>query len=113
MLKRKHRLAKSKEISRVYARGRGFFSPLFTVKVFYEKLEAPKFAVVVSTKVSKRSTARNRLRRIVREYIRLHMDIFRPGNYIVTIKPQAAKLEGPELKNKFSDFIQNNFVTKR
>ena len=88
MFSKIHRLAKTKDVRRAMSRGRGFFNPFFTVK-FLRSSATPRFAVVVSTKVSKRAVKRNRLKRIIREFIRLRMEKMAIGEYAVIVKPKS------------------------
>jgi len=93
MLNKKHRLAKTKDVELVFARGRSFFNPLVSVKFFRNDREKKRFTVVVSTKVSKKAVSRNRLKRILREFVRLRLDKFLPGDYAIVVRPAAAKTE--------------------
>lgn len=93
MLSRIHRLAKEADITRVLRRGRKFFDPLFTVRMLFDpSAVAPRFAIVISTKVSKRATRRNRIRRLLRELLRVHMQSIRPGDYLIQVQPRAAQV---------------------
>lgn len=91
MFSKQFRLAKTKDVKAVFARGRTFFSPFLTVKFVVR--QAHRFTVVVSTKVDKRAVKRNRLKRIVREFLRLRLDKLAPGDYAVVLKSHAAKVE--------------------
>lgn len=91
MLKKVNRLAKAKDIQTTFARGRAFFTPFFTVKFLSSAPEA-KFNVVVSNKVFKRAHDRNRMKRLIREYIRTNLSSFKKGAYMVLTKPKAASL---------------------
>ncbi len=97
MLKRKHRLAKTKDVKQTFARGRGFFYPYFTLKYAKSGILLPRFTVVVSTKVSKKAVERNRIKRVIREYIRTHLSGFVSGNYAIIVKPIASKLENKDI----------------
>lgn len=101
MFSKKHRLAKTKDVKTTFARGRGFFYPHFNIKYNKSGLLAPRFTVVVSTKVSKKAVSRNRIKRILREVIRLRLLEFSIGDYAIIVKPQAMKLSPVELRNKF------------
>ena len=106
MLKKVNRLAKDKDIQKTFARGRAFFSPFFTVK-YLSGGENVRFTVVVSTKVSKRAVVRNRLKRLVREYLRINIKDFKKGDHVLTVKPKAVSLPEdqliPNLKKLFNN----------
>lgn len=89
MFSRVHRLAKEADITRVLRKGRKFFDPFFTLRMYYgETATAARFAIVVSTKVSKKATQRNRLRRILREVLRAQLAFIRPGDYLIQVQPR-------------------------
>lgn len=100
MFSRKNRLYKDKDIKTVFAKGRGFFNPYFLVKKL-NILEEKKFTVVISTKVSKKAVVRNRIKRILRENIRLNIEDLPNGYYIFTVKPQISKLPEAEITPEF------------
>ena len=102
MLKRINRLAKSKDIQTAFARGRTFFNPFFSIR-FLSKPGEKRFTVVVSTKVYKRAVARNRFKRVVREYIRKNLEKFRNGSYVIAAKPKISKLPENEIVKQFLD----------
>ena len=100
MLKRANRLAKSKDIQTAFARGRTFFNPFFGIR-FLPKAGEKQFTVVVSTKVYKRAVARNRLKRLVREYIRKNLNQFRSGSYVISARPKITQLPETEIVPAF------------
>ena len=107
MLKRKHRLAKQTEVRLTFAKGRGFFSPYFLAKFLKTSADAtPRFTVVVSTKVSKKAVDRNRQKRIVREILRLNLSKFRPGDYIISLKPASKKLSAGQLREELLKLLK-------
>lgn len=79
MLPRKYRLTKEKDFKKINSSGRSFFSTLFRLRYLANNLGISRFAVVVSTKVSKKATQRNRLKRQVREIIRLNRTKIKSG----------------------------------
>ena len=107
MLAKKHRLAKTKDVKRSLAQGRGFFSPFFTLK-FFKTQTQPRFTVVVSVKVSKKAVKRNRLKRIVREFLRLRLQRFVLGDYVIIIKPKAATQEEKNLLRVLEELLVVN-----
>lgn len=91
MLKKPHRLGKSGDVERVVARGRGFFNHSFSIR--YSPGPVTRFAVVVSTKVSKSAVRRNRIKRIVREHLKRNLLSFPPGDYVVAARQPCGKAE--------------------
>jgi len=101
MFAKKNRLAKTRDVKTAFERGRGFFNPFFTVKYLKTTKPFGRFTIVVSTKVSKKAVERNRLKRLLRDFIRRNIGSFAPGDYAVIVKPSAAKLQSKELVQKF------------
>lgn len=90
MLPPDHRLRKTKEIERVWKRGRSFFGPMLQVKAFPNGGAVTRFAVVVGTAASKRAVRRNLVKRRVREILRSHLAEVPPGyDVIVSAKKPA------------------------
>ena len=104
MLKKANRLAKAKDIQKAFARGRAFFSPFFNIKYVFSA-NAPRFTVVISTKVFKKAVSRNRLKRIVREYIRKNLPKFKTGDYIISFKPKAATVTEKIIMDSFVETL--------
>lgn len=103
MLKKINRLAKTTAVQTALKAGRGFFNPNFNVRALLSTGEHAKFTVVVSTKVDKRAVKRNRIKRLIREFIRLRLSKFRKADYVIMIKPQAAKLDDEVLLQKLEE----------
>jgi ribonuclease P protein component len=89
MFHKANRLAKTKDVKTAFAQGRGFFNPFFTVRFLTRPGHASRFAIVVSAKAAKKAVARNRIKRILREFIRLRLARFKGGDYVVVVKPKV------------------------
>lgn len=101
MLKAQYRLRKTKDIEAVLKRGKGFFGGKIAVKLAKNGLKNSRFAVVVGVKVSKSAVKRNRLRRQLREIIRLELDELKPGyDVMVMARPKSLELDYHELKKE-------------
>ncbi len=99
MLPKKHRLSKSAEVTQTTARGRSFFNPYFVVKS--SKADSGvKATVIVSTKTSKKAVVRNRLKRVIRNVLRLQMQVIKPGMYAIIVKPKAVTISSKELSEQ-------------
>lgn len=72
MLPIKNRLTKKIDFQRVLKKGNKIWSKSFFVKLEYNHSpnQDPRFAFIVSTKISKLATVRNRIKRQLRESIR-------------------------------------------
>ena len=97
MLKKTTRLAKTSAVVAALKAGRGFFYSEFNVRFLPKSQGEPKLTVVVSTKVDKRAVKRNRLKRIIREFVRLNLGFLALGDYVIMLKPLAAKSEDKKL----------------
>ena len=97
MLKKTNRLAKTKDVELALKKGRGFFNPCFNLKFAPNREGGLRFTVVVSAKVSKKAVARNRLKRIIREFIRLRLARFVSGDYVIMLKPRAVQVAEAEV----------------
>ncbi len=111
MLAKTHRLAKNSDVTRVVRAGRSFFSPMFIIK-FVRGSTAPRFTVVVSTKVSKLAVVRNRIKRVLREYVRLRLQGFVLGDYMIIVRTQAAKLPAEELRGSLDAVFKRSGLIK-
>ena len=104
------RLAKNKDVKAVFARGRTFFSPLMNVK--FVAASQSRFTVVVSTKVSKKAVARNRLKRIIREFLRKNLGSLAGGDYAVILKPKATSVAEAVMIESLRGLLKANWVLK-
>lgn len=103
MLKKIHRINKTRELQRVYRTGKTVHTPALVIKF----LPAEKFrtAFVVSKKVSKKAVDRNRIKRAVREEIRLLAPRLAVGEYMLVAKPSAAKDTNVILRKQLSEAL--------
>ncbi len=70
MLSRINRLTKESDFAAIYKHGKRFSGSLVMMYVRDRKDASPsRFGFVVSTKISKKATVRNRIKRIMREVI--------------------------------------------
>lgn len=80
MLPKKYRLLSDYDFRRLRSKGRRFNSSFFALVVAKAKdASSLRFGFVVSTKLDKRATVRNRLKRILREVIRERLPRFKNG----------------------------------
>ena len=92
MLDRNRRLRQTRDINRVYAKGHYGNAAGLSVKALKNNLTSSRAAVVVSRKVSKKAVVRNRIKRRVREAVRMHLDRLNP-QWSIVINPRRKALD--------------------
>lgn len=107
MLQKKHRLNKSKDIKITSARGRSFFSPNFVVKFRPDTKITTRVAVVVSNYVSKKAVDRNRIKRLIRETMRLNIEKLKTGDYVIIVRPKAKLTDENISRTGLSDLLRS------
>lgn len=98
MLKKTNRINKTRELQRVYRSGKTMHTPALVIK-FVPALKT-RIAFVVSTKVSKKAVERNRIKRAVREQMRLSMKSLAVGDYMLVAKYGAGRYNNKELREQ-------------
>ena len=91
MLNKKLRLP-SKEIVQIARKGKRITGELFDTKVWYDDtLENPLMTISISTKIDKRPTVRNKIKRKIRAVWAeiLKSEKVRKGKYLIIIKNSA------------------------
>ena len=93
MLAKKFRLT-SKDFARVGKQRptriiRGLY---YSIKTFKTERALPRIAVVAGVKVDKRAVIRNKLKRMVYNFFRLHINEFIAEDYICILYPQVATI---------------------
>jgi len=97
MLKKKLRIRKQKDFDNIFSKGSYFSEKFLGLKVVENKLEISRFGFIVSNKISKKAVERNRIKRLLREVIRLKQDKIKPGFDAIFI------FRGKEIKKSFKD----------
>jgi len=79
MLPFKNRLKKRKGFEAVFEKGEGFRQDLLFLKIFENNKEDSRFAFSVGKKVAKKAIIRNRIKRQLREAVRLILPEVKTG----------------------------------
>jgi len=91
MLKKLHRITQKRDFDRFFGssfkknKGYSAKSDNLLVKSLRNNLDISRFAFVISTKVDKRATKRNLVKRQLREIVRLRLKKIKPGFDLVFI----------------------------
>jgi len=80
MLLKPYRLCKKKEIELVFKKGKTFKYQQLILKSVNNQLKHHRFAILVSKKISQKATVRNKIKRQLREIIRLKLKTLKIKN---------------------------------
>jgi ribonuclease P protein component len=100
--KRASRLTKADEFRRVFSRSRNSQDRYFRVLCRVNHLDHARLGLAVSKKVCARATGRNRLKRVIRESFRKHLEPLAAGggvDIVVLPKREAASMCNTTLRN--------------
>lgn len=90
MLKKHFRLTKQKDFENVFGKGKYFSEDLLSLKVVKNGSDNSRFGFIVSNKISKKAVVRNRIKRLLRESVRLLYKSIKPGFDVVFISKNKA-----------------------
>ena len=101
MLPKANRLVKKADFQLLAQKGKPFYSPLFTLKVFKSAREASQFGIVISAKVSKKAVVRNKIKRRMTEIIKkMPASLAKNKKVMILVKPVAATKDYPVIKEE-------------
>ena len=75
MLRKENRVTKKKDIERIFKKGKGFKEDFLILKTVKNNLNNSRFCFIVSKKISKKAVIRNKVKRILREAIKLNLKL--------------------------------------
>ncbi len=88
MLPKANRLKKNKDFERVFRVGEGYKEDFLFLKIRENNLETSRFGFVVSKKFSKKALIRNRIKRQLREIVKLKLSKIKKGiDGVILVRP--------------------------
>ncbi|MEK7203316.1 MAG: ribonuclease P protein component [Patescibacteria group bacterium] len=84
-------LTKDKDFDQVFKRGRSCYCQTIGLKIIANKIGQNRLGIIISRKVSKKAVDRNKLKRRIKEIIRLLIDKLLVGYDILVITLPGAK----------------------
>jgi len=98
------RLLRQAEFARVFETGRRVAAPALALHL--ATAPAAKFGIAVSRKVDPHAVGRNRIKRVLREAFRACRPRLSPADYVVVVRPAAARLDNAALRSAFLDTLR-------
>ena len=95
-----HSLRLKKDIDFVFKKGKKHTSYTFYLKYADSKKTFFRYAVVVSSKVSKKATTRNKIRRQIKEIIRKHQKFIPAMDFVVFVQKIALEKNFKEIEKE-------------
>lgn len=113
MLKATQRIHKQKEFDQFFGpvfkkrRGLNLSTPNLIFKFFLGTQKRPRCAFIVSNKVDKRATVRNRIKRQMREIMREQLKFIKcPAEMLIMAQPRIAKAEFKDIKQEILTLLR-------
>lgn len=109
MLRKENRLNKTKEIENVFKNGKSFYNDLVGVKLFKNRSDSKRFCIIISAKISKKATDRNKIKRRIRSIIFKAEPFFKKGfDCLIIIKKDLSNLKFSDLEILLKNIFQEN-----
>lgn len=93
-----HRLRQKADFDRVYRTGARAGDGLFAVNALRNDLGHARLGMSVSVKTCGKAVNRNRVRRLVREFFRLHRPELPAVDFVITSRPGAREATAADLR---------------
>jgi len=107
MLPKKYRLTNKKDFEKVFKFGRGRHAEILGIKFAKNNLGNSRFGFIVSKKVFSKATGRNKIKRQIREIIRLNLSRVKSSLDIVIIcHPGIMEKNYQEIEKEILEIIE-------
>jgi ribonuclease P protein component len=114
MLSAENRLKKTKEINRVFSKGKFGGGGPITAKALQNRLKVSRAVVIVSKKISKRAVVRNRIRRRVLGWLQPNWATVEPGyDIVVTVRDDISELETTAIAHSIETSLKRAGVIQK
>jgi len=106
MLSKINRIKKKKDFEVIFKNGKSFKNSLFILKVAKNNLKISRFGFVVSLKVSKKATVRNKIRRRMSEAARAE-NMKQGLDLVLVALPKTTSADFDAIKSNVNAILKN------
>jgi ribonuclease P protein component len=111
MLAQKNRLSKKADFELVFQDGNKIYNQYFNFRFRKNGLDYCRFAIIVSNKISKKATERNKIKRRLKAVIKGELPKFKQNfNVIITVLPQLKELEFTDLSKALLNLLKKSKI---
>ena len=113
VLPKRNKISDNSEFEKIYRKGRKMQGEFLTLIFLKNRNGISRFGVVVSGKVSKKATERNRIKRKITEIIRKDFADFKGGfDFLILAKPESLSKKSDNLKKDLMSILRKIRVPK-
>jgi ribonuclease P protein component len=113
MLPKENRLKKKKDFEKAFRQGKGIKQDLLFLKLLKNNLNVTRFGFIVSKKLSKKATVRNKIRRRLSEVIRTNLEGIKKGwDGVIVASPGIENKNFQEIKESISRLFKKANLIK-
>lgn len=107
MLAKQYRLKRNKDFESTFKKGKAFNGRFLFLKLRRNNLEISRFGFVIGKKASKKSTVRNRVKRLLREVIEARLKKVKPGfDIVILVKPKIITKSYQEIEKDVGELLE-------
>jgi len=108
MLAKQHRLLRDADFQKIWKQGKSFYTKSLGFKLLKNNLTVSRFGIVIGTKISKKSTIRNKIKRQLSEIIRLKLKEIALGyDLIIIALPSVIGKDYQELEKEIQSALKH------
>lgn len=106
MLAKQLRLVKEKDFKKIFKLGQSSYVKIFHLKILTNQLKSNRYGIVISSKVSKKSVERNKLKRQIRAIIKeFDKNLMSGFDLVLIVSPAALGQEYEFIKNELKRLL--------
>jgi len=113
MLKKDFRIRKQRDFDRIFKEGKFFSLGCLALKAAKNDFPYSRFGFVVSNKISKSAVKRNRIKRLLRESVRISRDEISAGfDIVIMVRKDFSEKKMPEVKNEMMNLLRKSGLVR-